>query len=59
MNSAFDRTKKAKLLRKAAYWLTDYASCFNGQDAAPGVLKFRNKIRKLAADCRKASKSND
>lgn len=58
MNSTFDRTKQAKMLRKAAYWLRDYASCFN-RDDAPGVVQFKNKLRKLAADCTKASKSNE
>ena len=48
------KTKEAKMLRKAAYWLTDYANCFRNQDS-PGVEQFRNKLRKLAADCRKVA----
>lgn len=46
--------KRGKLLRKAAYWLRDYASAFNGDE--PGVRLFRAKLLKLAAECRKASK---
>ena len=59
MNSRiFDRDKRAKLLRKAAYWLTDYANCFR-HAPEPGAVEFRKKIRAIAAKCREASRRHD
>ena len=58
MASAFDGTKKSRLLRKAAYWLEDYARAFRNV-TEPGCEKFHKKLRKLAADCRKESRTHD
>lgn len=49
--------RRAQLLRKAAYWLADYASAFRTADE-PGARQFRDKLRKLAAQCRKAARSS-
>lgn len=48
-------SKEKRLLRKAAYWLNDYANCFRGEQA-PGVARFRDKLRKIAAECRKTGR---
>lgn len=52
MSGATDEKQK-KLLRKAAYWLRDYASAFNGPGESGGVLRFRDKLLKLAKECAK------
>ena len=50
----YDQT--SKLLRKAAYWLNDYAGAFrNIKD--PNVKAFREKLLKLAKKCRDAARS--
>ena len=43
--------KKNKVLRKAAYWLTDYANCFR-TSTEPGARKFAEKLRKISKECR-------
>jgi hypothetical protein len=44
--------KTIKVLRQAAYWLTDYANCFRNAPE-PGAAKFRDQLRAIAAKCRK------
>lgn len=46
--------KERKLLRKAAYWLADYARAFRGDE--PGVKRFHDQIMKLAKQCRTAGR---
>ena len=51
-----------KLLRSAAYWLNDYANVFSkpsaeDKDYAEQIKRFRDKLRKLAEQCRKAGRA--
>lgn len=45
-------TKEKRLLRKAAYWLRDYADAFRSAPES-GAVAFRKKLLKLATECRK------
>jgi hypothetical protein len=47
--------RRSKLLRKAAYWLRDYARCFRTSEEA-GAREFYEKLQKIASDCDKVSR---
>lgn len=47
------KDETSKVLRRAAYWLGDYARAFNGDE--PGVRLFRAKLLKLSKECRTQS----